>query len=91
MQQFDIADVHEIFPTLLKEVEGGSEVLLTKDGRPIARVIPESESSKPSELTPEQQARAHEAIEGIRALRDRLNLGPFDMEQFKRDRDEGRM
>ncbi len=30
-------------------------------------------------------------MQNIRNLRDELNLGPFDLEQFKRDRDEGRL
>jgi prevent-host-death family protein len=91
MQQIEIADIRASLPSLLQRVESGDEILLTREGRPVARIIPEARAvSEGSELSPEQQARARGAMARIRALRDELKLGPFDLEQLKRDRDEGR-
>lgn len=91
-QQVDVNTTDEEFRALVQSVENGNEIHLTRDGRTVARLVPEtSEQNTSSELTLEEQIRARQAIENIRALRDRLNLGPFDFEEFKRDRDEGRL
>lgn len=91
MQQIEIDSVRASLPSLLEQVESGDEILLTREGRPVARIIPETRAViEGSELTHEEQARALRAMARIRGLRDELNLGPFDLEQFKRDRDEGR-
>ncbi len=91
-QQVEVTTTHQVLSALVQRVESGDEIILTRGGRPIARIVPELRAENgSSELTPEQQARAREAIADIRALRDELNLGPFDFEEFKRDRDEGRL
>ncbi len=92
MQQIEIMDAGRVLPALLDQVEAGDEIVLTREGKPIARIVLEaSKESEPSELTLEQQARAKRGIAMIRELSRELKLGPFDFEQFKRDRDEGRL
>ena len=46
------------FATLLAEVEAGAEVVVTKEGRPVARLVP----YRPPELTPERKAAIEAAI-----------------------------
>ena len=91
MQQIEVTTSQEALSALAQRVESGEDILLTRNGTVVARITHETaRDSHPSELTPEQRARARQAIAGIRALRDELKLGPFDFEEFKRDRDEGR-
>ena len=80
----------EALSALIQRVEDGVEIMLTREGRPIARLT-SAGGDPPSELTPQQQTRAREASESIRARAERLHLGPFNMDEFKRDRDEGRL
>ena len=92
MQQIDLNTLAEAVRVLVGTVEQGEEVLLTRDGLPVARIVSEiPKASLDSELTISEQHRAREAMLGIRALRERLSLGEFDFEAFKRDRDEGRL
>lgn len=91
MQRIEVQDASSTLPALVAQVEAGDEIVLTRAGKPIARIVPEMNGGEhPSELTPNQQARARAAMERIRARAERLQLGPFDLEEFKRDRDEGR-
>ncbi len=99
MQQIEVTEANTQFPSLLQQVESGSEIVFTREGRPVARMVPEVENPSLGagnaaqtafELTPEQQVRAHNAILRIQARADRLSLDSFNFEEFKRDRDEGR-
>ena len=91
MVQIDLAEASASFPSIVAQVEAGDEVVLTREGKPIARLIPEMDGAgRHAELTPEQQKRAREAIASMRARADRLNLGAFDLAQYKLDRDWGR-
>ena len=88
-QIVEVTTTTEALSALIQRVEEGVEIVLTREGRPIARLT-SAGSEPPSELTSQQQARAKEATESIRARAERLHLGVFNMEEFKRDRDEGR-
>ncbi|HEV2646851.1 MAG TPA: type II toxin-antitoxin system prevent-host-death family antitoxin [Acidobacteriaceae bacterium] len=68
---------------LLDRVEAGEEVLITRHGRPVARLVPNVDRGK--------QARAWEAVERIRERAKTLGGQRFDWEEFKKDRDEGRL
>ena len=68
--------------SLLDRVENGEEVLITRHGKPVARLVPT--------VSPNDQARAHAALVRIRARAIEANLGPFDWEEIKKDRDVGR-
>ena len=92
MQQIDVQEASATLPALVAQVESGDEIVLTREGKAVARIVVEqSDAERLSELTPKQQARAREGLARIRALSKELNLGPFDFEEFKRDRDEGRL
>lgn len=62
-------EADEGFSSLLAEVEGGTEVVVTKDGRPIARLLP----YRLPEMT-EQRKAAIEAV--IRMMEEGLDFGP---------------
>ena len=68
--------------TLLDRVENGEEVLITRHGKPVARLVPNSGRMDRTE--------ARAAAVRIRARATRLGSGIFDWETLKRDRDAGR-
>jgi len=74
-------------PTLLEQIEHGDEVQLMKNGQTVARIVPHSDTPV---FTPEQRTRAQQALLDMDALRNELNLGPFNFEEFQADRDNGR-
>jgi prevent-host-death family protein len=67
---------------LLDRVENGEEIVITRHGRRVARLVPSDGR------VDRDQARA--ASERIRALAVRARLGRFDWEKVKADRDAGR-
>jgi prevent-host-death family protein len=67
--------------TLLDRVESGEEILITRHGRPIARLVPNT--------TRTDQSQVRAAIDRIQSRAIHLNLH-FDWQQLKNDRDEGR-
>jgi prevent-host-death family protein len=67
--------------SLLDRVQDGEEIIITRHGRPVARLVPNSGA------VDRTQARA--ASERIRARAATLGAG-FDWEALQRDRDEGR-
>jgi prevent-host-death family protein len=64
---------------LLDDVERGETVVITRHGRPVARLAPE---------TNPDQNKVAEAIAGMRALRSRI--GRLSLEEVLSARDEGR-
>lgn len=69
--------------SLLDRVERGEEIVITRRGKPVARLVPEIGNE-------ERRMRALEAAEQIRALARKMKLGRFDWEEWKAYRDEGR-
>ena len=67
---------------LLDRVEAGEEVVITRRGKPTAKLVPITGTR--------DLVRAREAGRRIRELAKEMNLGPFDWEEWKRYRDEGR-
>jgi antitoxin (DNA-binding transcriptional repressor) of toxin-antitoxin stability system len=47
MDAFDIRDVPSHLDQLLKRVAAGEEILLIKEGKPVAQLVPPSEGAKP--------------------------------------------
>jgi prevent-host-death family protein len=70
------------FSRLLEEVKRGGEITITQRGKPVARLVPLGATH--------DVAAAMDAAERLRELGKRLNLGPFDWEEWKQYRDEGR-
>jgi prevent-host-death family protein len=73
--------------TLLDRVEGGEEIVITRHGKPVARLVPSAEYP--------DQNQVQAAFEGLRERARRLareNPGrpAFDWEEIKKLRDEGR-
>ena len=62
MDQIAASDAKARFSELLDKVEKGQTVVITRHGRPIARLVPDQER---------RQKEVDEALEGIRALRKR--------------------
>lgn len=67
---------------LLERAERGEEIVITRRGRPVAKLVP-FQSAPGSE-------QALLAAERIRALAKSMDLGAFDWEEWKAYRDEGR-
>ena len=68
--------------TLLDRVEQGEEIVITRHGRPVARLVPNTGGF--------DRAQARAAFDRIRARAVVLKGGTFDWEEFKADRDAGR-
>lgn len=66
---------------LLELVERGEEVIITRRGKPVARLVKEREAR-----TPEAQARIDAAVAGLKDVRERSRPGPG----WRELRDEGR-
>lgn len=81
MREIGAFDAKNTFGTLLDLVEKGEEIVITRHGKPVARMIKESLNA---DRTPAVEA-AHRIRERARAL-----SGGFDWEEWKFYRDEGR-
>jgi prevent-host-death family protein len=68
--------------SLLERAERGEEIVITRRGKPVARLVPFQGTS--------DQDTARKAAEGIRKLARELKLGKFNWEEWKKYRDEGR-
>ena len=67
---------------LLDLVERGEEIVITRHGKEVARLVP------PKQAFNRDEARA--AVKRIRERAGKLKLGPFDWPEWKSYRDEGR-
>jgi len=67
---------------LLDLVERGEEIVITRHGKKVARLVP------PKQTFNRDQARA--AIRRIRERAEKLKLGPFEWPEWKSYRDESR-
>ena len=79
MKQVDAAAAESRFHALLKEVEAGDTVVITRAGKPIARLVPDQE------VTREEALRAMAEIEEMRKHAPRVTV-----EEILSWRDEGR-
>lgn len=72
------------FSSLIALVEAGEKVEFTRVGRPVARleIVPRVSESDIS--------RALEALKEMDEHAEAMDLGPFDWEEWKAYRDEGR-
>jgi antitoxin (DNA-binding transcriptional repressor) of toxin-antitoxin stability system len=77
-------------PALMESIERSDQVQLQKNGQTVATLSPTPAEPIFSKRTPEQIAQALQALRDMDALRKELNLGPFNLEEFKADRDHGR-
>ena len=84
MLQVGAFEANNAFGSLLDRVEAGEQIEITRHGRPVAQLVP-----RPA-ITEEQRAIARAAMERIRLRAKEMKLGPFNWEEWKAYRDEGR-
>ena len=82
MNSFGAFEAKNKLSALLDRVEHGEEIVITRHGRPVARLVPSVRGSDRTE--------AEAAIERIRARARRLKKTEFDWKALKADRDAGR-
>lgn len=82
MQEIGAFEAKNKLAALLDRVEGGEEIVITRHGRAVARLVPHIGGVDRS------QARA--AAERIRARTQSLKIGGFNWRRLKADRDAGR-
>jgi prevent-host-death family protein len=79
MQTIQASEAKTKFLSLLDAVERGESMIITRHGRPIARIVPEAQIDR---------ERVERAMEEMRALRQRM--GKVSLEEILSARDEGR-
>jgi len=82
MDQIGLFDAKNKLSELVDRAERGEETIITRRGKPVAKLVP-VQPGRDREM-------AREAGQRIRELAREMNLGPFDWEEWKRYRDEGR-
>ena len=65
---------------LLDRVEQGEEIIITRHGRPVARLVPSGID----------RSQVQAALQRMRDRAAQAGLGPFDWENLKADRDASR-
>jgi prevent-host-death family protein len=68
MREVQASEAKTHLPRLLDDVERGETIVITRHGRPIARLVPDEDC---------RQARAREAIAEIMELRKRVGKVPL--------------
>ncbi len=82
MRAFGAFEAKNKFGHLLDLVERGEEVLITRHGKEVARIVPARQ------LANRDEARA--AVQRIRGRAEHAKLGRFEWAEWKAYRDEGR-
>ena len=79
METIQASEAKTKFLRILDDVERGESILVTRHGKPVARIVPEVEIDR---------ERVERAMEGMLALRQRI--GKLSLEEILSARDEGR-
>jgi prevent-host-death family protein len=79
MQTIQASEAKTHFLRILDEVERGESIIITRHGKPVARITPEAQID---------QKRVEEAMQAIREFRERV--GKVSIEEILAARDEGR-
>jgi prevent-host-death family protein len=82
MNEFGAFEAKNKLSALLDRVERGEEIVITRHGQPVARLIPNSGGI--------DRAQAQAAAKRIRARAAQVKLSRFNWETLKADRDAGR-
>jgi prevent-host-death family protein len=85
MQQIGAFQAKNTLGSLLDRVEAGEEILITRHGKPSAVL-----SAAPRPRSEADRARARAALERMSQRAKEMKLGPFNWEEWKAYRDEGR-
>jgi prevent-host-death family protein len=73
-------EANQQFSRILRDVEAGAEILVTRRGRPVARIMPAQPPGE-RQLTPEQEAAHARSMERLRNGWD-LGGGKFDRDEL---------
>jgi prevent-host-death family protein len=79
MQTIQASEAKTHFLRILDQVERGETIVITRHGKPVARISPQAEIDR---------ERVEQAIESMRELRKRT--GKMSLEEILSARDEGR-
>lgn len=79
MKTYQASEAKTHFLRILDDVERGESVLITRHGKTVARIAPE---------TAIDRERVQRAVDGMRALRQKI--GKLSLEEILSARDEGR-
>jgi prevent-host-death family protein len=82
MQEFGAFEAKNTLGALLDRVEKGEEIRITRHGKRVARLVPD--------VPQHDVAAALAALDDISAMAIEEKAGPFDWEEFRAFRDEGR-
>jgi prevent-host-death family protein len=82
MGQIGAFEAKNTLGTLLDRVERGEEIVITRHGKPVARLVPSSGAI--------DRVQARIAAKRLRDRAKTLKLGSMDWETLKADRDAGR-
>lgn len=82
MQEVGAFEAKNTLGSLLDRVEQGEEIVITRHGKPVARLVASG--------TGIDRANSRAAADRIRTRAARLSSDRFDWEALKSDRDEGR-
>ena len=83
MVEVGVAEAQRSLSTLIEQVQQGKEILLLREGTPVARIV--APESPPAPFTDEQRAAAFEAAKQIREHAKSLPQEPFIWEEIKKD------
>ncbi len=72
MREVGVLEAKTHLSSLLEEVEGGTELVITRHGRPVARVVCFSEASRYRRMS------GQELVDRVEAFHKRLVEGGFD-------------
>jgi prevent-host-death family protein len=73
-------EANQQFSRILRDVEAGAEILVTRRGQPVARIVP-AQPSRERRLTPEQEAAHARSMERLRQGWD-LGGGKLGRDEF---------
>jgi prevent-host-death family protein len=76
-------EANQQFSRILRDVEAGAEILVTRRGQPVARIVP-AQPSRERRLTPEQEAAHARSMERLRQGWD-LGGGKFSRDELYDD------
>ena len=89
MKHVTVTEAEAGFDKLVAEVEAGDEIVITRDGAPVARLVQEKATIQSEEFTPEQIEERRQAIKNLRQLASEFNAGATH-EEIKEWINEGR-
>jgi prevent-host-death family protein len=81
MQEIRVGEeANQQFSRILRDVEAGAEIIVTRRGRPVARILP-TQLSRERRLTPEQEAAHARSMARLRKGWD-LGGGKFNRDEL---------